>query len=112
MAARRFVDGDHAFVEDGHILDHAADIGALIDGDLVLDPIGEGNIAKVHALLEDEALAILHEHAILAGVMALLDAQFGQEVLQRLLLGGGFGGANGNIEGGFESGPLGIQRAA
>ena len=98
MRARAIGDGNHALVEDGHVLHQAADIGAFFHGDLVLDPVGERDVAEVHALLQHQALAVLHQHAVFARVVALLHAQFVQEVLQRLAFGHRFRGAQRGIE--------------
>ena len=57
--ARDVGDVDHGLVEDGHILDQAFDIRVVLERDFVLNPVGERQIAEAHALLQDDASAVV-----------------------------------------------------
>src|SRR5450759_4128529 len=97
LRGRAIGDRNHALVEDGHVLHQAADVGALVHGDLVFDPVGERDIPEVHAFLQDQALTVLGERAVFTRVVARLHAQVVHEVLQRLVFGHRLGGAQRGI---------------
>src|ERR1035437_3097254 len=97
LRGRAIGDRNHALVEDGHVLHQASDVGALFQGDLVFDPVGERDIAEEHAFLQDQALTVPGQHAVFTRVVALLHAQVVHEVLQRLVFGHRLGGAQRGI---------------
>ena len=109
---RHVGDGDDAFIEDGHVLNQTSHVDAFFDGDLVFDPVGQGDVAKIHALLEDQALAVPHQHAVLARVVALLNAEFAEEVVEGVVFRGGLGGADRGRERGFKRAPFGVEPAS
>ena len=78
----------------------------------MLDPFGERNVAEEHSLLEHQAGAGGRERAVLARVVALLDAQFGQEIVERLAARALPGGQQGGVERPFHGRPFGPQRSS
>src|SRR5205809_7360925 len=85
--------------EYGKSFHELLDVRAFLNGHFVFHPAGERDVAKVDALLQDKALFVEEQRLLLAQVVALLNAQISQKLVERLALRGLFGRADGFREG-------------
>lgn len=85
--------------EDGGGFGKAAEVATFVYRHLVLNPVGEGDIAEEEAFLEDHRLLVHEDGVRFADVLAFFDPDIGEEVIEGAAFGFFFGGVDFVFEG-------------